>query len=568
MFQFFLCCFMLMSCQEKLDLAVIDPNSGRGNMAFQIGIINNTKVDDNQKNVTKATLQSSKSNGNMALTPPVSASDFTASFSAGDTIGIFVVPAGQPLTAGNSLIANAKLSFNGTKWMGAVNWPAGTSFDFYAYYPYRAGLTNPASISFSVKKDQTIWSDFQQSDLMFAKAEAINLGATVQLDFKHLLSLVQVELEAGTSKASSPDVDMVVNLTNIICDGHLALASGTFTPLSGQQSSVRMYRVEQPDDTDYETKFTYRALLPAQMLEAGKRSLFLSQSGQSYIQQQKSSLQLLGGTSHRIDVPQLKNLWLAVWIPAGTFQMGSPATDPYADANEKPRHWVKLTKGFYMSRYEVTVAEYADFLNAMNIVGGGLSVHVPLDGNMVLAFSVFQNLVSQPHYIDGKWKALPGSENVPMAVVFFEGAKAYAAWAGGALPTEAQWEYACRAGTEDRWFFGDDPAQINSYAWTNLQGTGLKSAAVGTLKPNRWGLYDTYGNVAEWCLSNGPYPSTATTRETAVVDPSFPDATSTNRFARGGNFNNGLIYARSAAKIQSLVSSSTYLIGFRIIKYR
>lgn len=105
-----------------------------------------------------------------------------------------------------------------------------------------------------------------------------------------------------------------------------------------------------------------------------------------------------------------------------------------------------------------------------------------------------------------KWEPATGRGNLPLGNVNFDGALAYAQWAGGTLPSEAQWEYACRGGTETKLFFGDDQDEIFSYAW-GADETLRIPRDVGTKLPNPWGLYDYYGSVWEWCIDVGTYPT-------------------------------------------------------------
>jgi len=128
------------------------------------------------------------------------------------------------------------------------------------------------------------------------------------------------------------------------------------------------------------------------------------------------------------------------------------------------------------------------------------------------------------------------------------------------MPTEAEWEYACRAGTMTRYFWGDDPnnSEFNGYAWciTNSQSITHR---VGLKLPNPWGLYDIAGNVFEWCQDSfGPYPSNA------VVDPTGPQS-GTNRVARGGCWGLEPTDCRSANREPGDPESYYSYVGLRLV---
>ncbi|NQT51463.1 SUMF1/EgtB/PvdO family nonheme iron enzyme, partial [bacterium] len=157
-----------------------------------------------------------------------------------------------------------------------------------------------------------------------------------------------------------------------------------------------------------------------------------------------------------------------VLIPAGRFVMGSPADEPgrESDGREGPQHEVKITKPFYMATCEVTQQQYKAV--------------------MVMNPSEFKGAKNPVEHVS--WDD---------AVAF---CKALSRKTGKTvrLPTEAEWEYACRAGTKTRCSFGDEDKDLDHYAW-HAANSGKKTHPVGEKKPNTWGLYDMHGNVFEWC---------------------------------------------------------------------
>lgn len=125
------------------------------------------------------------------------------------------------------------------------------------------------------------------------------------------------------------------------------------------------------------------------------------------------------------------------------------------------------------------------------------------------------------------------------------------------LPSEAEWEYACRAGTTNLFSFGDKETEADQYAWT-AENSDSTTHPVGQKRPNPWGLYDMHGNVWEWCLDwFGPYPAAP------VTDPTGP-ANSKFKLFKGGGWNQDIEYARAANRFMMSPSNGIHFVGFRV----
>jgi len=545
----------LQACQEKMEIA--NPNEQqKGSIRFDIQIASH----DDQVGTALGKTHRNTSGASMALSPPGARSNFTTNFSAGDSVGVFAVPAGQPLAAAGNLIHNAKLVFDGTTWSSNANWDRDiANYDFYAYYPYNPKLTDPINFKFEVKQDQRTLSNFSNSDLMVAKISAIPSGATVGLTFHHALSLIQVEVPGTAMDGSAPDPGMELMLNRLNYSGTYNLFLQRFTTSTNTYAGLRPYRVEQTDGGAQNPTYTYRALVPPQTIEADQALIFMTLGKTTKVTKQKNTLQMMRSNAYSFTVDDFPTGGKAVLIKAGIFMMGNG--NPGAIGYELPLRLVEISKDFYMSKNEVTLSEYVDFLNA-NYVKNDPSL-VMWNGSALFFYNMNRPELS-PIYDETlkKWKVEPGYEQYPMTLVFSHGALSYCNWVGGKLPTEAQWEYACRAGSSTTYFFGNDIANLEDYAWI-ISNSSNSIQPVGQKLPNNWGLYDMYGNVEEMTLDRSNtgvlagYPSP----NGVMVDPG--EFTGEYHVVRGGSYRS--IDATSSARSTSNSMQAYLATGFRVI---
>jgi formylglycine-generating enzyme required for sulfatase activity/tRNA A-37 threonylcarbamoyl transferase component Bud32 len=187
-----------------------------------------------------------------------------------------------------------------------------------------------------------------------------------------------------------------------------------------------------------------------------------------------------------------------VLIVAGDFFMGASDSDPRAKDAEKPRQKIKINKAFYLGKTEVTQAQYEEVVgtNPSAFSKNGASkarvkdvdtTKHPVESVSWLDACLFCNKLSERHGLTPYYK-IDHKEKV----VTIQGG------AGYRLPTEAEWEYGCRAGTMTTWHFGEKQAELTDHAWF-AENSSDRTHPVGQKKPNAWGLHDMLGNVPEWC---------------------------------------------------------------------
>ncbi|MDR2733370.1 MAG: formylglycine-generating enzyme family protein [Spirochaetota bacterium] len=260
-----------------------------------------------------------------------------------------------------------------------------------------------------------------------------------------------------------------------------------------------------------------------------------------------------------------------VRVEKGSFQMGSPLSEENRGTNET-QHGVTLTRPFRIAKYPVTQELYESVMgNNPSMHGGTVSapageswVKRPVEYVSWYSALVFCNKLSvrdgfAPVYAKGgstdtaTWGAVPTGNNADWnAITMVSGANGYR------LPTEAEWEYACRAGTATAYCTSAD---IGTVAWYTANSSD-KTHEVGLKNPNGWGIYDMVGNVYEWCWDwLGSYPTTAST------DPVGPNPnTGSKRVARGGAHGSTVSYLRSAYRGNYDPFEYGGNLGFRVVR--
>jgi len=264
-----------------------------------------------------------------------------------------------------------------------------------------------------------------------------------------------------------------------------------------------------------------------------------------------------------------------VWIPPGTYYRGSAPDDPDARPDEAPRRKIRISRGFWMSRFEITVAQFSAFANASSYrttaeYTGGAWILTP-SGKREWRRGL--TWISPP---------FPQGPDHPVTMVSWDDAKAFCAWLSDQcgrevrLPSEAEWEYACRAGTDTRFYWGND--MMEGVTWMNGADLCLQrrfrewvtapyddgflfTAPVGSYQGNAWGLYDMHGNVWEWCedwYSETFYASGPDT------DP-VCEETEGRRCVRGGSWLWYPVFARSSMRMKYAPSYITNDLGFRVV---
>jgi formylglycine-generating enzyme required for sulfatase activity len=248
------------------------------------------------------------------------------------------------------------------------------------------------------------------------------------------------------------------------------------------------------------------------------------------------------------------------WIPPGTFTMGSPDSEPARDSSEGPQTRVTISRGFWMGRYEVTQGEY------LAVMGSNPSYFTAANGygtdlNRPVETVNWYDVVA---YCAALTTRERNAGRLPPGYVY-------------RLPTEAEWEYACRAGTTTAFHYGNElrsgmanfldyyeypPCAGDTYGCYNPSGTNSGVPTTGSYAPNAWGLYDMHGNVNEWCSDWMSYILPG-----GSVDDPQGSATGSSRVIRGGSLNTYAFLCRSARRCCYIPDTDDrdFGLGFRVV---
>jgi len=280
-----------------------------------------------------------------------------------------------------------------------------------------------------------------------------------------------------------------------------------------------------------------------------------------------------------------------VLIPPGEFLMGAAESDDLARKHEQPSHRVRITRPFYMGACEVTVGQFRAFVKAT-----GYKTAAETDKRGTSGYNAKTRAFEygSPKY---SWRntGYPQRDKHPVVNVNWHDAQAFCKWVGTnegrqyRLPTEAEWEYACRAGGRTRFTNGDavnglksvangcdralrmkwdtstirkyglDPKTIRFFPWNDGHAF---TAPVGSFKPNAFGLYDMLGNAGEFCSD---WYDADYYRTSPAADPRGPLKEAKGHVVRGGTFLNDAKLVRVTSRVECPEKYRNYVIGFRVV---
>ncbi len=253
-----------------------------------------------------------------------------------------------------------------------------------------------------------------------------------------------------------------------------------------------------------------------------------------------------------------------VAVEGGKFDMGCTKEQYECGEDEKPVHTVEVDD-FYIGRYEVTNAQFCAFLN-----NAGVGKSAEKNGKQLINLG---EKLSQIKYVNGQFIPENGYADYPVVEVSWFGAKAFCKWAGGRLPTEAEWEYAARGGSKSKGYTYSGSNNLKEVAWYFENSKSTKSAdlyeqhgnfPVGMKKPNELGIYDMSGNVYEWCNDryNRDYYGYSPKN-----NPKGPES-GYSRVLRGASWGDQQKACRVSYRVSVGEYTNYFMYGFRFVRDR
>ncbi|KAA6352190.1 Serine/threonine-protein kinase pkn1 [termite gut metagenome] len=457
-----------------------------------------------------------------------------------------------------------------------------TPNNFLAYYPYTSAVSEKLIYPIDIK-DQ---SNLSKIDLLLATTSESEIfdDAIVPLTFKHQLSKLILNLSDEDSRYYN---NMKVTAKGFYTKANFLLVDKSIAGRTGELDVIDVivnpHRIEMliiPQGVmngymsfkwqeGYEAKWN----ITNKVFEAGKKyeySLHLDFPnvkvlGESISEWKEGGIYSIGSEKPELDTKIDVLDDFLVKITGNTYPIGSP--QGVGLPNEWPQHDVGIGT-FWITPHEITNEQYVLFLNKTEINGQLISGngHKLLNGAKEISFND----------VSGKWISMTGREHYPVTNVTWYGAAEFARWLGGDLPTEGEWETACRAESKGLFSFDNSNSDnIRDYVNCKERDALINNTKPGTmpvksLKSNKYGLYDMHGNVSEWCLdavertaegSSASY----NTQKNIILEPN--DET-TYHTIRGGSWKSFLEECRSAFRNCLLpIAEATLLddVGFRVV---
>ncbi len=342
---------------------------------------------------------------------------------------------------------------------------------------------------------------------------------------------VQVTVSDGAETASSSvTVKVGVPRAGIISGMVTAASSGN--PIVG--ATITTQPATTSTTTDGQGRYTLFDVPPASYTVSASKAGYTEDSvevvvtaGNTVTADIALSVSQGSHAGEERDFPMGNTTIRMCWIPAGSFMMGRMSGEQDSESNEDPRHQVTFAQGFWMGKYEITQAQW------QAVMGSNPASNYGVGSNFPVYYVPWNNIQVFEQTLGGLFR----------------------------LPSEAEWEYACRAGTTTRFFWGDDPSysQIGTYAWywNNSIST---THPVGQKTPNAWGLCDMTGNLWEYCEDryHDSYNGAPSDGSAWVV------GVDQKHVVRGNSWLNYGKYCRSAFRSKPYPSNSGNMFGFRV----